>query len=863
MAPSSFAAGTENFVDVNSIPLAAIDRIEVLATGASAIYGADAVAGVINYILKKDFEDVEIHASFEDSTAGTDESKKNLNLVWGGNVGEGNLTLFADLYDKNAFSATDREFTAEPLIVANYSYLPSLPFPNVYYNSSRDGNELANPDGPYPTTIIELGEEICAYYDNQHVLLDSELESISVGAIYSLEFGDILWNRDFFFSRSESIALSRPAPIATTVGDGSSSAFIPFTPISSLDIYTEEQLLAWQGFSSPFDIVWDDPFDTQAGRTLFGFRYDARFEDPRTIENETKSFRLVSSLTGEFDNGWQWETGITFSESKSEQVAIEGVYNRYKFTAAAHGELCSDGSIASYDADNDALNCSAGTLLPTFNPFLIGDADNDAILNVAQEMPTRSGKSTVFGIDAKFNGELMEFGDDYIRAAFGIEYRQEDLEDIPSDNSRANFDNDFIVDVMGFGSSLAEADRTQYDAFAEFYIPVADNIDVQVAGRYDHYDDFDGTFNPKFSFSYRPTDELILLGSVASSFRAPSLTQAGVELRTTTSTFDCAANALVSKFYCGEESFEASQNTLELGNPVLQAEESNSISIGVAFSPTDDTTITVDYWSFEHERVIDTNLTGVMARALTDSSLRHCGTLEPGSLGISFDQLLCDYADSQGVDFLSLSIDQMTSLLESWNASGIPCDDGFTLFTDHTILLENTGTQEVEGIDIDIAQDFDLWGGLLSIDADWTHYISFERNKPGSDEVEELIGTYRYPKNIANLSLFWGNDDYAGGISIRYTDSYEDDIEGLRTRAVNELIDTGVIVDLETGRDVSSWTTVDANFAMYFKDSTLSFNVDNIFDRDPPVVYGSSWGIDTINHNTYGTTFKVAYTYFF
>ena len=177
--------------------------------------------------------------------------------------------------------------------------------------------------------------------------------------------------------------------------------------------------------------------------------------------------------------------------------------------------------------------------------------------------------------------------------------------------------------------------------------------------------------------------------------------------------------------------------------------------------------------------------------------------------------------------------------------------------------MENTGTQEVEGIDIDIAQDFDLWGGLLSIDADWTHYISFERNKPGSDEVEELIGTYRYPKNIANLSLFWGNDDYAGGISIRYTDSYEDDIEGLRTRAVNELIDTGVIVDLETGRDVSSWTTVDANFAMYFKDSTLRFNVDNIFDLDPPVVYGSSRGIDTINHNAYGTTFKVAYTYFF
>ena len=99
VAPSSFAAGTENFVDVNSIPLAAIERIDILATGASAIYGADAVAGVINYILKDDYQGAEVNTSYTNSFDSHDEAKKQLNLVYGTNIGESNLTIFADIYD--------------------------------------------------------------------------------------------------------------------------------------------------------------------------------------------------------------------------------------------------------------------------------------------------------------------------------------------------------------------------------------------------------------------------------------------------------------------------------------------------------------------------------------------------------------------------------------------------------------------------------------------------------------------------------------------------------------------------------------------------------------------------------------------
>lgn len=855
VAPSSFAAGTENFVDVNSIPLAAIERIEILATGASAIYGADAVAGVINYILKKDYDKAELNISFQDSTADTDESRKNLNLVWGGQVLGGNLTLFADVYDKNAFSALDRDYTRDPLLVNSYSYLPKLPYPNIYFNSVRDGGvELPNPDCPTPTVRTEFDEDICAYYGNGDDLLDAPVESYSLGLMFNKTLDNVEWNTDLFYSRSKSVAQSSPAGIGTL--DDFEGPLVPF---SALDIYSESQLEAWLGYSDPFDALWDDPLDTQAGQELVGFAFDARFAAPRRIKNETESFRLVSSLRGDINPDWQWETGFTYSESTSNQEAIAGIYNRYKFHAALHGELCSDGSLASFQ--NDTLSCASGAPLARFNPFLIGDDANEAILRTAEEFPTRDGKSRVFGIDAKFNGELMPFGDDVIRAAIGLEVRREELEDVPSLNSRADFTNGYLVDVFGFGSSFAKADRTQSGAFAEFYIPITDTLDVQVAGRYDHFNDFGSTFNPKVNFSYRPTDNLVLRGGWATSYRAPSLTQAGIELRTTTSTFDCGANQAIADLYCEGDGVERSPNTLELGNPQLEAEESDSISVGFAWSPTDDTTITVDYWAFEHEKIVDTNMTRVLADAITDASLRHCGLVPTGEIGISYDPDLCLVTDEAG---LTIEDDgaNLSQILTAWDAFDAPRFVELPLNRDHVIPLENTGTQEVSGLDLDIAHDIELSSGTLSFDLDWTHYLKYDRNKPGSDDIESLIGTFRYPENIANLRIGWSMDKFFSSITARYTDSYEDDVSGLRGREIDELFAIGVL-QTDVSRQVKSWTVFDINAGYDFDDSTINVSIGNVFDKAPPIAYGTRRGFDSINHDALGRTVRVSYTYFF
>ena len=846
IAASSFASGTQNFVDINSIPLAAIERIEVLATGASATYGADAVAGVINYILKKNYNGAEINLSYGNSTASSDEGKANINFAYGTDVAGGNLTLFADYYDRKAFKATDRSETSQPLLVNGYSYLPKGT-PNIYYYSARDGNEIGNPNCATALVTTEFGEDICAYYGNEDDYLETPFESLSTGFIFNKDLGKLNWNTDFFYTRTQSTAYSSPSPInQLDDSDG------PWADETALDIFPEAVRDAL------LDSMYIDPFDTIGGRELYGFQFDARFVTPRTIELETNAFRLVSALSGTYQQ-WDWESAVTISQSKSEQQAVAGIYNRYQYHAALAGELCSDGSIASFDGA--ALSCAAGNLVAMYNPFLQNDNANDAVLALTQAQPSRDGKSTVYAWDMRASGDVFEFNGEMIKTALGLEVRSEKITDIPTANARARFNNDYLVDVFGFGSSLSQASRNQWGAFVELYVPLTEQIQMQLAGRYDHYNDFGGTFNPKVALTYRPTDDLVLRASWATSFRAPSLTQAGVQLRTTTASFDCSANQAVADLYCEGDGSIRSNNVLELGNPQLKAEESESISVGFSYSPTTKTNLTVDYWYFDHQDIVDTDMTALLDRAMSDASLRFCGLVPEGEIGVSYDPDLCLVSDEAG-----LTIEQQNAnlpqILAAWDEFDQPRYLELPLYRDHVLKLENTGNQTVSGLDLAFDHQFALSNSTLTLALKATHYIDFDRNKPGSDQIEALIGTWRYPENIANLSVFWDHDKYYMGLTAYYTSNYQDDIERLRGREIDELVALGALDDNEQ-RDVSAWTTVRASAGYYFDKATLKLTIDNLFDRAAPVAYGSSRGFDSYNHNAYGTTYNVSLSYFF
>lgn len=834
IAASSFAAGTENFVDINSIPVAAIERVEILATGASAIYGADAVAGVINYVLKKDYDGAEINLNYGNSTASSDEGKTGLNLIWGSTDDNSSLTAFLDFFDRKDFAYSDRDQTAETWSLSTRGQFASVRYTTSDYVDPNSGEYVgfADPACPAQLKIVtdpEFGDTACGYNPNQDLLLNPALKSVSGGFMYRQKLGQVSWFNEVFASRTESMAQSTPANF-TNLQDQSTWLYAAYNNPFIQDNDSLASLIYPIRTTSP---------NGQTRVQVAEIR--GRFLAPRQIDNTTTAYRLVSGLQGEVGD-FEWESAVTYSRSASEQIAVSGIYNRYKFNAALFGELCNNG----------ATNCSPSTGGLWFNPFG-GQTGNEQVLALISEAPRRDGRSEVLGIDLRLNGDLFELPAGTVASAFGAEFRQEKLSDTPDLIAQSRFDRDYLVDVIGFGSSKASAKRDQAAVFGELFVPISTGVDLQLAGRFDKYDDFGSSFNPKIGLTWRPTDDFVLRGSAATSFRAPSLTQGGVELRTTSTTARCLPE--FAAIYCGGDiGGEITPNTLEFGNKALQAEEATSFSAGFAWSLTDNTNLTVDYWQFDHEKTIGTDLESVLLKTLSDPSLRFCGLVPADKIGISFTQQMCTALGLQSG--FTQPLDQV---LANWKqvdsrARSLP------LFRDHILLLENTGNQQTKGVDFTYSQSIDTDYGRFRLSSDVTKLMSFSRERGAFAAEEQLAGSFRYPKLLAGLKLKWDGDQWFGGLGVHYTSDYQDEIALLDPADIARLAAQGIDVD----RRIPSWSKVNANLGYELNTHlTITLNIDNLLDRDPPFVYGRYKDVDLLNHDVLGRNYRLQASYRF
>lgn len=824
VAASSFAAGNTNFVDVNSIPLSAIKRVDILATGASAVYGADAVAGVINYILKEDYDGFEIDLSYGDSDASSNDSKTQISLLYGNDFSNGNITVFADYYKRDAFSYDDRDITRE-----TFSPATTSTFPKIYWRDTQ--GELSVVDPACPSDLVTddfdyggFGDEFCAFDPNPLTQVYPEYESVSGGATFNYEFnGGTVAFAELLYSSTESNATSNSARFRTN--DDSSRVFVPTDHPN-------------------FPAAWLDEIFPSDARDI---RIQGRFNAPREITVESESFRLLGGLRGTV-GGWDWESAVNYSRSESEQLAVAGIYNRYKFNAALFGELCSDGS----------TNCAPDDGGLYFNPFG-GQTGNEQVLSVIEEHPTRDGKSEVLAWDIKFNGNIGTFRGNDIAAALGAEVRREEISDDPSELAVAQIENDYIVDVIDFGSSRVEADRTQWAMFAEFNVPVTEDLDLQAALRYDHYSDFGGDFNPKLSARYQVAENFVFRASWATSFRAPSLSQAGADIRTTSFTARCLDP--YADAFCGD-SAEISANSLEVGNPDLQAEEAESIGIGFAWDITRNISITTDFWHYKHDNVVDVDAESFLTQAYNNpEQYMYCGLVPEGSLGISIDPFYCTF-DVDGVEGETLTADQFAVL------EGLGVDD--LLYRDHVLQLENVGEQETSGIDFTYTQYIDdtAWGDFR-ITGDLTKLFSYKRDRNRLAEQEQLAGSFRYPKMVGSLSFRWFKEDWSAGITALYTDGYADEtftlsefdllyIEQNQGVTLYDEVDGELVA---RDREVDSWLTFDGYVGYDVSDNLyLRLSVNNLTDKEPPFVYGGYRNVDFINHDSMGRYYRLSAT---
>lgn len=371
VAISSFAESiTTNFVDINSIPVSAIERVEVLKDGASALYGSDAVAGVINIILRKDFEGLELAGSYGSTTeSGYDE--QNYSAVWGFGGEDNNVTFIFDYFKNSTLANTERGTlaTANQTALGGQDFRSSRGYPGRFVVNGTVTRDPACPAG-------SIAGQTCLYDFGIWNLLIPEAER---SGLMMMAHQDFAGGAQLFFElaaqHNNSIAQGAPTPL-----DEGAGLTVPIT--------------------HP-----DNPFPTATSIEIS--RYRTVDAGPRQWNIETDNLRGVAGLRGKM-NEWDWEVAVQRARSESEQSG-----NRN------NGWVRTDFLQQQID-------------LGAYNPFGGVQNPQDVIDQITTSL-VRRGKSELTMYDATISGELFKFRDDAVRMAAGLEYREESVRDVPDD----------------------------------------------------------------------------------------------------------------------------------------------------------------------------------------------------------------------------------------------------------------------------------------------------------------------------------------------------------------------------------------------------------------------------------------------
>jgi outer membrane receptor protein involved in Fe transport len=712
--------------------------------------------------------------------------------------------LVLDAYERNPFFNRDRKISANSVRPSQQGFYPS--FNDLFFMFYDQTEEPA--DGGCAEGDFGSGNfgEFCEVDTNQFTSVLDAYESVGGMLTYRFDASEtVTWRNELIFQQTESNGTSSPANFSRAPMDPES----PLWPAALVADMEEEG-----SFGGLVD------FTDFYGFPIFAW---GKFPEPRAVSVESDTLRFVSSLEVDFESGWNLDAGIAYGKNESEQNGLSGLVISEAFYNANLGNLCTDGTVVER-WDVNLVRPSASFVGDTcedigkttlwYNPFGGQAEQAPGIDEAIRTTARRSGESEMFGVDATLSGALFDWNGRTVSAAFGMEWRNESVLDVPSGVAVATTFNP--EPILGFSSTSADADRDQYAVFAEFFIPVTDKFDIQLAGRFDDYESFGSDFNPKVAFRYAPTDGLFLRANYSSSFRAPSLAQVGAGTLLSFYRVDCEATPAA----CDGEPDEDGEALFseDVANDDLKPETADTWGFGISYAPDESLRISLDYWDISYEDLIGVDEDDFIRRALSGEYL----VVGEGEL-------------PTGV-------------------AGVEVEGGFVI--DAHFELSNLSFQDVSGVDLAYTQYFDLGRGELALMADATYVMDFKtKASPGAPVIDEA-GDFRNPELLGRLRGQYTLDDWRISLTARYTGDYRDDPSSRTLEAVGLPDDAKV--------QVSSWTVWDAYAAYEFDEhSYLSLNVRNLFDRDPPLVLGLSANVDYSNHSAMGRYLTLRYTYTF
>lgn len=549
-----FALNTQDtFVDLNALPLSAVKRIEVLKDGASSVYGSDAIAGVVNIILKQDITDTEISVSGGRATQGGLE-QYGLGLSTGiGEVAQDgyNLSLTLDWFDRARLDASERD-------LLNSGDFRHLPGGKLAGWSAQGANSLATPSLPQALANCPAGSEkrpwhdftpgrkgeVCAFNAQPFNTLQPEVTRRQLSLQGTVALGDNLTGfAEWLYSDNDSVMLFG-APL--TVGAGLRA----YNPVNG----TLTDIPVLLPANHP-----DNTSATSSGKPL-AIEYTLFDLGPRTKANSQQFSRLLTGLKYQGD---VWDAQLQLLQSFSHQREyVDNFVNRYEFE-----KVLKDGS---YRFD--------------------GRQNSAEVLNRLRLQTRRPGEYEINSLNGSASRDLWDNNYGTVAIATGFDLRKERMDAGTSPQVLSGTE-------LRPAINLVRGERTVSAAFAELSLPLYTDVTASIAGRLDHYDDFGRAFSPKAGVHYVLAEDWLLRASWSRGFRAPSLPEIADSNTISYGTVIDPNDPL-------EPGSRRGYTQLRGGNPLLQPERSTNSNAGVIWSFSKQGSLGIDVFSIKQQDII-------------------------------------------------------------------------------------------------------------------------------------------------------------------------------------------------------------------------------------------------------------------
>ena len=780
-------------VDVNSIPLSAIERVEVLKDGASAIYGSDAIAGVVNFILRQEFKGIEITAEYGDTTQGGANFKRISGIAGFGDLASDRFNvMISGSYQKEgklfgaqrSFAKTDiHEFEGNDTTSGN-----TFPANIVTYNpvTGQAGAKSRNPStgtvtppfgpgnpelvagcpGPYSVLDPLFPPNRCRFDPASLVALVPESERLSVfGAARFAITADIQAYAEGSWNKNKLHTVIQPVPLSDQFAIPGNNPLCQQAPYNFTSSGPCQSAIRLQP-SSPF-------YPTAYSLATFGpdpvsgmprdllVRYRSVMTGNRDLTDISEAPRLVAGVKGAVMS-WEFDVAGLYSESK----VREQVNNGFPALSLIL-PLLNSGNVNLFGPNTQAIQDQAAA----------ANFKGDAF----------SVKSSLTSLAAKASRDLFALPAGPLGFAIGAEGRKEKYEFTANPTIQTG-------DISGYGGNFLNLSKSRNvtAVFSEVNVPIIKNLEANFAARYDHYQGIGSSTTPKGSLRWQPMPEILLRTSYGKGFRAPSLQDLFAQ-----NTQSVTPNGVSDPLRCspplaapppgGNSPTDClTQFTVTFGgNQALKPEKSHNFTLGTVLEPINNVSIGIDYFRV---RLNDAIVNGLDAATILSDPVRYASLITRGAPD--------------------------------------PAQPGFPGHINNLLQTNiNLGVTRVAGLDLDVKWRIPAGDmGKFTVNGSATYFTRYESsNLDGTysgaiDLVNQSTGGL-IPRFKSYLSVDWTRGSWSLNAAQNFQKGYHD----VQSNA------TGV------DRDVRAYTTYDLQGTYEpTKSWRLTLGVKNVFDSDPP-----------------------------